>query len=99
MRACSQARLHEEGDMAEVTDWRGLGEELTGALHLATPPIGITFSAQRPPGVASFDAPMSEPAEDGRTGRVAAGCVFWAGEQRPRSRPSRRTTATAASAG
>lgn len=64
--------------MAEVTDWRRLGEELTGALHLATPPIGITFSAQRPPGVASFDAPMSEPAEDGRTGRVAAGCVFWA---------------------
>jgi uncharacterized protein (DUF169 family) len=70
--------LHEEGDMAEVTDWRGLGEELTGALHLATPPIGITFSAQRPPGVASFDVPMSEPADDGRTGRVAAGCVFWA---------------------
>jgi uncharacterized protein (DUF169 family) len=70
--------LHEEGDMAAVTDWRGLGEELTGALHLATPPIGITFSAQRPLGVASFDAPMSEPAEDGRTGRVAAGCVFWA---------------------
>ncbi len=42
----------------------GLGEQLTGALHLATPPIGITFSAQRPPGVASFDALMSEPAED-----------------------------------
>ena len=64
--------------MPVVTDWRGLGEELAGALHLATPPIGITFSARRPPGVASFDAPMSEPAEDGRTGRVAAGCVFWA---------------------
>ena len=81
MPACSQARLHEEGDMAEVTDWRRLGEELTGALHLATPPIGITFSAQRPPGVASFDAPMSEPAEDGRTGRVAAGCVFGRGAE------------------
>ena len=64
--------------MAVVTDWRGLGEDLAVALHLATPPIGITFSAQRPPGVARFDAPMSEPAEDGRTGRVAAGCVFWA---------------------
>jgi uncharacterized protein (DUF169 family) len=61
-----------------VTDWRGLGQELSGALHLATPPIGITFSAERPRGVASFDAPMSEPAEDGRRGRVAAGCVFWA---------------------
>jgi len=72
---------------------------MSGALHLATPPIGITFSAQRPTGVASFDAPMSEPAEDGRTGRVAAGCVFGPGQQRPRSRPSQRTTATAASAG
>jgi uncharacterized protein (DUF169 family) len=61
-----------------VTDWRRLGETLSGSLHLATPPIGITFGAQRPTGVASFDAPMSEPAEDGRTGRVAAGCVFWA---------------------
>jgi uncharacterized protein (DUF169 family) len=64
--------------MSGVTDWRGLGEELRGALHLAMPPIGITFSAQRPEGVASYDAPMSEPSEDGRTGRVAAGCVFWA---------------------
>jgi uncharacterized protein (DUF169 family) len=63
--------------VATGTDWRGLGEELTAALHLATPPIGITFSSERPPGVASFDAPMSEPAEDGRRGRVAAGCVFW----------------------
>jgi uncharacterized protein (DUF169 family) len=69
--------LHEEDGMAVVTDWRRLGEELTRALHLATAPIGITFSAQRPEGVASFDAPMSEPAEDGRTGRVTAGCVFW----------------------
>jgi uncharacterized protein (DUF169 family) len=64
--------------MAVATDWRELGTQLTGALHLATPPIAITFSAQRPSGVAHFDAPMSEPAEDGRTGRVSAGCVFWA---------------------
>jgi len=70
--------LHEEDDMAALTDWRALGDELARALHLASPPIGITFSAQRPPGVASFDAPMSGPAEDGRRGRVAAGCVFWA---------------------
>ena len=70
--------VHKEDEVATVTDWRGLGEELTGSLHLATPPIGITFSSERPPGVASFDAPMSEPAEDGRRGRVAAGCVFWA---------------------
>jgi uncharacterized protein (DUF169 family) len=64
--------------MAGATDWRGLGEELRSALRLATPPIGITFSTERPPGVAHFGAPMSDPAEDGRAGRVAAGCVFWA---------------------
>ena len=63
--------------MPVATDWQGLTEELVGALHLATAPIGITFGAQPPEGVASFDAPMSEPAEDGRSGRVAAGCVFW----------------------
>lgn len=63
-------------DMAG-TNWRSVSEELTGVLHLATPPIGIAFSADRPAGVAAFDAPMSEPADDGRAGRVAAGCVFW----------------------
>jgi uncharacterized protein (DUF169 family) len=67
----------QEDEMTATADWQGLSNELTGALHLATPPIGITFSALPPEGVASFDAPMSEPAEDGRTGRVAAGCVFW----------------------
>ena len=67
--------------MTGVTDWRGLGEELRGALHLAMPPIGITFSAERPEGVASFGSPMSEPSEDGRTGRVAAGCVSGRGAE------------------
>jgi uncharacterized protein (DUF169 family) len=47
------------------------------ALHLRTPPLGISFSTERPDGVPAFDAPMSEPADDGRTGRVPAGCVFW----------------------
>ena len=60
-----------------ATDWQGLGVALQSALHLQAAPIGITFSESRPAGVAEFDAPMSEPAEDGRAGRVAAGCVFW----------------------
>ena len=58
-------------------DWRALGERLSNVLHLQTAPVGISFDDERPSGVAAFDAPMSEPAEDGRTGRVAAGCVFW----------------------
>jgi uncharacterized protein (DUF169 family) len=60
-----------------ATDWATLASGLADALHLATPPIAITFSAAPPSGVAAFDAPMPPPADDGRTGRVPAGCVFW----------------------
>ena len=58
-------------------DWTALAERLTGALHLAAAPVAITFSASPPAGVPRFAEPMSEPAPDGRQGRVAAGCVFW----------------------
>lgn len=57
--------------------WTELSQRLTAALHLTTPPVAITFSADAPAGVAPFDAPMPAPTPDGRTGRVPAGCVFW----------------------
>ena len=60
-----------------ATDWRSLAERLTAALHLGVSPVAIAFDAAAPAGVAAFDAPLSEPAPDGRRGRVAAGCVFW----------------------
>jgi uncharacterized protein (DUF169 family) len=60
-----------------TTDWARLASGLADALHLATPPIAITFSTAPPSGVAAFEAPMPPPADDGRTGRVPAGCVFW----------------------
>ena len=63
--------------MTTTADWATLASELTAALHPSAPPIAITFSAERPDGVAAFDAPMAEPSPDGRTGRVPAGCVFW----------------------
>jgi len=56
---------------------RQLAERLSGALHLAVAPIAISFLDREPEGVDRFDAPMSEPAADGRGGRVPAGCVFW----------------------
>ncbi|MBA3654539.1 MAG: DUF169 domain-containing protein [Actinobacteria bacterium] len=59
------------------TAWPELSQRLTAALHLSTPPIAITFTADAPVGVGPFDAPMPPPAADGRTGRVPAGCVFW----------------------
>lgn len=57
--------------------WNALAGELGDALALDAPPIAITFTAERPAGIAEFDAPMPPPLPDGRTGRVPAGCVFW----------------------
>jgi uncharacterized protein (DUF169 family) len=63
--------------MAAMTDHRSLSDSLSNALHLAVAPIGISFGDSAPAGVPAFDEPMSEPAADGRAGRVPAGCVFW----------------------
>ncbi len=63
--------------MTAMTDHRSQADSLSDTLHLAAPPIGISFSDQAPAGVPAFAEPMSEPAADGRAGRVPAGCVFW----------------------
>ena len=60
-----------------TADWNALATTLTDSLRLNAPPIAITFADEPPEGVAAFDAPMSEPTDDGRRGRVPAGCVFW----------------------
>jgi uncharacterized protein (DUF169 family) len=60
-----------------TADWNALAATLTDSLHLNAPPIAITFADVPPDGVPAFDAPMSEPTDDGRRGRVPAGCVFW----------------------
>lgn len=47
-------------------------------LDLEHEPVAITFlSADSPNGVPHFEAPMTDPTPDGRSGRVAASCVFW----------------------
>ena len=58
-------------------DWTALAGALSNALNLASPPLAITFGAEAPQGVAPFDDPMPDALDDGRTGRVPAGCVFW----------------------
>lgn len=58
-------------------DWAALSEGLTDALDLSVPPIAITFSTAPVDGVPAFQDAMPQPTEDGRTGRVPAGCVFW----------------------
>ena len=57
--------------------WSARAKEIDLLLNLQSPPMAITFSKDEPPGVKEFDSPMPEPMPDGRTGRVAAGCVFW----------------------
>ncbi|MET0696105.1 MAG: DUF169 domain-containing protein, partial [Acidimicrobiia bacterium] len=55
-----------------------LSDALTDLLSLEHAPIAITFHDELPDdGVPRFDAPMSEPTDDGRSGRAAAPCVFW----------------------
>lgn len=61
-----------------LQDWADLSERLVKVLRLTTAPVAITFSDGSPPGVEPFDGPMAPATEDGRQGRVPAGCVFWA---------------------
>ncbi len=60
-----------------ASNWSRLAKDLVSVLHPSAPPVAITFSAGPLEGVGPFDAPMSAPAPDGRSGRVPAGCVFW----------------------
>jgi uncharacterized protein (DUF169 family) len=60
-----------------TNDWASLASTLIESLRLGAPPIAITFAPEAPDGVPAFDEPMVAPTDDGRTGRVPAGCVFW----------------------
>jgi uncharacterized protein (DUF169 family) len=54
-----------------------LAEQLISALALQHQPLAISFTQAPVPGVEPFAEAMPEPTEDGRSGRVPAGCVFW----------------------
>jgi uncharacterized protein (DUF169 family) len=58
-------------------NWTELSERLVKVLRLSTVPVAISFPDSPPPGTDRFDAPMPSATEDGRQGRVPAGCVFW----------------------
>ena len=57
--------------------WGKLARELVEQLNLQDPPLAISFTDEPPEGVPRYEAEMPEPTSDGRTGKVAAGCVFW----------------------
>ncbi|MGH6969175.1 MAG: DUF169 domain-containing protein [Stellaceae bacterium] len=58
-------------------DYSRLNQALVGLLALGVPPIAITFLDVLPAGMPRPDGAMPPPTSDGRTGAVAAGCVFW----------------------
>ena len=51
--------------------------DLQELLGLAVPPVAIAFMSHIPDGIARIERPMPPTTPDGRTGTVAAGCVFW----------------------
>lgn len=58
-------------------DYAGLNDELCAALGLDVKPIAIAFAGGDDAPAPRFRGTMPAPGADGRTGSVAAGCVFW----------------------
>jgi uncharacterized protein (DUF169 family) len=61
----------------EKADYGVLSRSLSDVLGLQSEPLAISFCHDAPEGLPAFGEPMPEATEDGRTGRVPAGCVFW----------------------
>jgi len=62
--------------MNDVTSATMAGE-LQDLLALSVPPIALSFAETEPEAVAPFGATYPPATADGRTGAVAASCVFW----------------------
>lgn len=60
-----------------MTDYSALAQELTELLSLSHPPLAIAFRDEVPDDIPAYQSDYPPPAEDGRTGAVPAGCVFW----------------------
>jgi uncharacterized protein (DUF169 family) len=60
-----------------AAEYAKIHTDLQQILGLAAPPIAITFANAEPDNIGRFDEKMPPATEDGRTGRVPAGCVFW----------------------
>lgn len=63
--------------MALTNETSRMAAQLKQLLGLAVEPIAIIFQDSPPSGIEPFDASRPSPTEDGRTGAVSAGCVFW----------------------
>ena len=72
--------------------------DLQDLLGLAVPPVAIAFISHVPAGIDRIERTMPPATADGRTGAVAASCVFWIEGTQGVFATRRRTTAIAASA-
>ena len=73
-----------------MSTYQELSEQIQSLLGLTHPPIAITFCDSEPVAVPGLDDSYPEPTADGRTGAVAAGCVFWtkAGDRTFKTKPA-----------
>ncbi|HEX9757508.1 MAG TPA: DUF169 domain-containing protein [Nitrospiria bacterium] len=60
-----------------MKNWSDVNKQLREALGLQITPLAISFSNDAPQGVPFHEGSMPDASQDGRTGRVPAGCVFW----------------------
>ncbi len=60
-----------------MSDYRTQANQIREMLGLSHSPIAITFCDDVPEGISNYGGTYPEPTADGRTGAVAAGCVFW----------------------
>lgn len=66
------------GEPAEEEDWPSLNARLEAVLKPVAAPVAISFrTADQDAPAARLSDEAPEPNEDGRTGQVPAGCVFW----------------------
>ena len=74
MKPEERSRETEHGPL----DWPSLNARLEAVLKTIAPPVAISFRTEGqdvPAARLPDEAP--EPNDDGRTGQVPAGCVFW----------------------
>ncbi|HKZ40327.1 MAG TPA: DUF169 domain-containing protein [Candidatus Hodarchaeales archaeon] len=57
-------------------NWTQLSKDLKSSLGLQANPMAINFLHKKPD-TTTFSSKVPPPTEDGRTGKVSAGCVFW----------------------
>ena len=66
-----------KGGNDPMSDYQTLTDEIVDLLGLSIAPLAITFHDAVPDGVKRFEGAYPPATEDGRTGAVSAGCVFW----------------------